>query len=100
MASLETCKELREVLQSFSKDYCVPDDLKPYQIAADYVKFVESGDYKPYHRAIMMSDDMDTSQKEKIRAEATNKYYQSPVDLYFQIYACKPTQNGKTPDVR
>ena len=100
IASLETCRELRETIESFSKELCIPDDLTPYQIARDYVKFVESKEYKPYHRNVMMHDGMDEAAKEKIMAEATKKYYQSPADLYFQIYSCKPKPNGKIPDVR
>ena len=101
MGAVETCKDIKESLEFVSKRLCAPDNLTPYQMARDYVKFVESEEYKPrYEGAMMVNDGAGTVANEKSMKEATKKYYQSPADLYFQINACKPAKNGKTPDVR
>ena len=100
MGYAKTCKEIGETIELFSKEICVPENLTSYQIARDYVKFVESEDYKPHHQYAILTDGLDPSVIDKIIAEASKKYYQSPADLYHQIYACKTTNNPKAPDVR
>lgn len=100
MGYAKTCKEIGETIELFSKEICAPENLTPYQIARDYVNFVESEDYKPHHKYAILTDGLDPSAKDKIMAEASKKYYQSPADLYHQIYACKPAKNLKALNAR
>ncbi|MEZ0226166.1 MAG: hypothetical protein ACAH83_16545 [Alphaproteobacteria bacterium] len=91
----DSCKSLKKDLESRAKDLCAPENLTAYEIAQDYVSYVDSAEYKPYYGAILSSDTETAEERDKKTRDTTEKYYQSPADLYLKIYACKSKQNGK-----
>lgn len=75
MGSEKTCKDLRASLDAFTNGMCAPKNLSMSQFAKDYVSYVDE-----------LNESRDV------------KFYGSPADLYYNIYACDRKTNIERPD--